>query len=560
MADNQRKSWVSHRQDQDRERSHATARGVSFLSLKWKPESSLAKMSSSVLSYDVVLLYPKTGLDLGGHTVAPPHSILSVAAPIHRSGYKVKIIDMRRDEMWREALRKSISRDTICIGISVMTGTQIHFALIMAAEARRLTDGRIPLVWGGHHPTILPEQTLKNEYVDIVVFGEGEITFHELVNALGSRKSLKDIDGIGYKNGSEIVLNSPRKLLDVDNLLPVPWDLIDVEQYINPDNYFLKNSLRTLDIGQTSRGCPYRCGFCCSSSVLHKKWRPMSIEHSMERILEPVRKFNLTGIWIRDDEFYVDHSRAFTICRELINSGQSVSWYATGTRVNDFNKASDEELGLLKRSGAAIMKFGAESGNNRILDLIQKGFHIEDTIKANLRCKKHGILPAYSFMIAFPTETFKEINNTIDFAFKLKVDNPQAQLETFAQYTAFPCTPMYDMALAYGLNPPDHLAGWIDWILDDYDFNGNQIPWFNKNERRYIGNISYMSILAFAIGNIAGGITSRQWHYAFSRLLCAFQKYYAFRLKNKSYKWLPELMLARYMRKKFFYRSTRTIR
>jgi radical SAM superfamily enzyme YgiQ (UPF0313 family) len=164
---------------------------------------------------DIVLLYPKTGLDIGGHTVAPPHSLLAVAAPVHREGYNVKIIDMRRDARWRETLRRSIGSDTICIGINTMTGTQIYFAMLMGQEARKITDGGIPIVWGGAHPTIVPEQTLENELVDIVVIGEGDITFLELVKALEHKRPLDTVKGIAFKNGKDILRTEERPLLDV---------------------------------------------------------------------------------------------------------------------------------------------------------------------------------------------------------------------------------------------------------------------------------------------------------------------------------------------------------
>ena len=508
---------------------------------------------------DIILMYPKTGLDIGGHTVAPPHSILAVAAPVQKAGYRVKIIDMRRDPSWAATLAQSLCSDTICIGISTMTGTQIYFALMMAEEARRLTDGRVPIVWGGPHPSILPEQTLQDERVDMVVVGEGEETFLELVEALEHHRPLDGILGLGYKDGGRIQVNPPRPLLDVNTLLPVPWELIDVEKYINPDNYFLKDSPRTLDIGQTSRGCPHRCGFCCASSILEKRWRPMTVERALEAILEPVRRFNLTGVWIRDDEFYVKNDRAFAICERIVNSPYDIRWYATGSRVDDFNRATDEQLELIKLSGGRIMKFGAESGNDRILDLIQKGFHVEDTLRANQRCKQHGIVPAYSLIIGFTTETIEEINNTIDFGFRLKRENPDAQLETFPTYTAFPGTPMYPLALEHGLRPPESLPGWIDWILDDYDMEGRQIPWFNARQRRWIGNICYMSILANAVDNIQGGIRNRFWRAMFKTVLGSLQGYYRFRLQHKMYKTVPELRIARYLRKKIFYRSTSMI-
>lgn len=510
---------------------------------------------------DIVLLYPKTGLDVGGHTVAPPHSLLAIAAPVHKAGYKVKIIDMRRNLQWRDALKNNVTKDTICIGISTMTGTQLYFALRMANEARQLTERwQTPIVWGGAHPSILPEQTLESEFVDIVVVGEGDETFLELVEALQYKLPLDNIKGIAFKGGWEVIKTAPRPLLDVNKLLPTPWELLKVEDYITPDNYFLKNSLRTLDIGQTSRGCPFKCGFCSSSSVLQKSWRAMTVERSLEVILEPVKKFNLTGVWIRDDEFYVNNSRAFEICEGLVKSKYRISWYATGSRVDSFNRASDEQLRLLKLSGGQIMKFGAESGCNRILDLIQKGIHTEDTIKANLKAKKHGIVPAYSFIVGFPTETFDEMNQTIDFAYRLQKDNPVAQLETFPTYTPFPGTPMWELALSQGLQPPQKLEDWVNWNMDDYDLEGRQIPWFNQRQRKWIGNISYMSILANAVKNVGKGIEGLFMRGVFLLGLAPMQWYYRFRLKNKWYKNMPELAIARYLRKNLFYRNEKNFR
>jgi anaerobic magnesium-protoporphyrin IX monomethyl ester cyclase len=509
---------------------------------------------------DIVFLYPKTGLDVGGHTVAPPHSILAVAAPVREAGYSVKIIDMRRDDNWRETVRQNIGSNTLCVGISTMTGTQLYFALLMAQESRELTKGKIPLVWGGPHPTILPEQTASHPLVDVVVYGEGEITFLELVRAIEHKQPWSAIKGLAYKEGREVIVTPPRPLLEMETLLPVPWELINVEDYICEDNYFLKNSPRTLDIGQTSRGCPHRCGFCCSSSILEKKWRAMSVKKSLERIMEPVRRFGLTGVWIRDDEFYVNNNRAFSICERVISEKEHIQWYATGSRVDDFNRFSDDQIKLIKLSGGRITKFGAESGSNRILDLIHKGFHVEDTLKANLRCKKHGIIPAYSLVVGFPTETFDEINQTIDFGFRLKKENPEAQLETFPTYTPFPCTPMWELALAHGLQPPDRLEGWVNWIMDEYDLEGKRVPWYTRRERKWIGNINYLSILGNAAKNVGSGIQHSGLRALFLGVLTPLQKYYSFRLRHKYYKRVPELALARYLRKKIFYRNEHNIR
>ena len=434
-----------------------------------------------------------------------------------------------------------------------MTGTQIYFAIKIANIIRKYTDRKIPIIWGGPHPSILPQQTLESQYADVVCIGEGDATFYNIVKAFQNNTPLSAIKGIGFKYDGKAVINPPAPLISMENLLPVPWELINVESYIHPDMY-LKNS-RVLDIGQTSRGCPFNCAFCCSASLRMRKWRAMSVEKSLKQIIEPVKRFNLDGIWIRDDEFYIDRERAGKICGGLIRENLNIRWYTSGTRVDVFNKASDEQTASLKRSGAYVLKFGAESGTNRILKLINKGITFEETLIANLKAKKHGIIPAFALMIGFPTETFEEINNTIDLFFRLKKDNPKAQFETMTIYTALPGTPMYDLALKHGLNPPSNLEGWINWNFDEYDFPGEKIPWFSAEDREQLGNISYMNILANALPNAIDSIPNIFARRFLKVLYTPISAYYRFRLKHKLYGFSPDLVLIRYLRGKIFYRN-----
>lgn len=510
-------------------------------------------MSNNLKKTDIILIYPKTGMDIGP-TIAPPHSVLSIASPLNKAGYKIKIIDQRVDPDWKINLEEEIKKKPICVGISTMTGTQIFFALEAAKIVRKISSFEIPIIWGGPHPSILPEQTLKSQYVDIVCVGEGELTFEELVNNLHVNKPLKDVKGILYKISDRVFMNEPRPLMDIETLLPVPWELINVEDYIHPDMY-LKNSPRTLDIGQTSRGCPFNCGFCNSATLRQRKWRSMSIEKSLTTILEPIKKFNLTGIWIRDDEFYINTERVIKICEGIINSGLKIKWYTSGTRIDLFNKSSDELLSLLKRSGAYTLKFGAESGSNRILNLMNKGIDRESTLKSNLKAKNHNIIPAFALMIGFPTETFKEINETIDMAFELKKNNPAVQMETIAVYTALPSTPLFEIALKYGLKPPEKLENWINWNFDEYDIKGERIPWFNKKERIMIGNISYMSMLSNAIINLVEALTNKYLKFVLKKVVILVVVFYRFRLKHKLYYFAPDLLIIKFLREKIFYKD-----
>lgn len=495
---------------------------------------------------DVLLIYPKTGMDFAS-TVAPPHSLLAIAAPIHKKGYKVKIIDQRVNFNWRQEATEILKSKPICVGISCMTGTQIHFAIEAAKLVRSVTDGSIPVVWGGPHPSTVPQQTLESEHVDIMCVGEADYTFLELVEALQSKRPLSEVAGIGYKEAGKPKFTSPRPLMDVEQLLPVQWELIDVDAYIHPDMY-LKESNRTLDIGQTSRGCPFLCGFCSSAAIRQRKWRAMTVERSLEAIVEPVKRFKLNGIWIRDDEFYINKERAAKICAGMIDAGLKICWYTSGTRVDVFNKSTDEQIGLLKKSGAYVLKFGAESGSNRILKLMNKGITREDTIKCNLRCKAHGIIPVFALMMGFPTETFEEINETLDLATQLKRDYPQAQFETMSPYTALPGTPMFDLSVQMGLKQPDSLEGWSRWSFEEYDWEGRKLPWYSYSDRMRIGNLVYISILANGFPNALDGIKNEYLRVTLRNLFKPLIGFFRYRFRSKRYNFAPELVLARLIR------------
>ncbi len=486
---------------------------------------------------DIILIYPRTGMDIGS-SVAPPHNLLCVAAPLEKAGYKVRIIDQRVDLVWRLNLSLALNTKPIFVGIPTMTGTQVKFAMGIARIVRN--KGNTPIVWGGPHPTLLPEQILESGLADHVCVGEVDETIGGIAEDISRGKA-------------NPIIKSP--LPDMEKLLPTPWHLIDVEKYIHSDIY-LKGG-RNLDIGQTSRGCPFSCGFCSSASIRNRKWRAMSSEKSLAMIGEAIVKFNLNGFWLRDDEFYIDQKRAAGIAEGLIPF--DVKYYTSGTRVDVFNKTPEEQVELYKRSGAHTLKFGAESGSNRILKLIGKGITKEETLKANLKAKRHGITPAFALMLGFPTETFAEMEETIDMAKQIRKDNPQVQFETMATYTALPGTPMWAIAQSYGLKPPKELEEWADWNFDEYDLGGKRIPWFNRQERQAIGNLCYLSMLSNAVPNVIDSL-SPIMSKALKVGYAIPHKYFQWRFFGKHYRYSWELNMIRKLRQRLFYNGHKVLR
>lgn len=488
---------------------------------------------------DIVLVYPKSGVDFGA-SVAPPFSLLTIAAPVHQRGLKVKIIDQRVDKEWSAHLKQALKDNPVCCGISTMTGKQIYFGLEAAKVIRAETKGDCPIVWGGVHPTLLPEQALKNPNVDIVCVGEGEETFSDLVEVLRERRPLSAVKGIAFLDKGKFIYTGARPLVDIEKALSTTWDLINAEAYIHP-HPFISEAKRVLDIGQTSRGCPYQCTFCYHSVLSRNSWRAMSSQKSLKMIREDVSRFKLDGVWLRDDEFFLDMKRVQEICEGMIEL--KVPLYTSGARVNDILRASYEQLKLIKQSGMSIMRFGAESGSNRILKYLKKNQTVEQILEVNQRCREAGIKPIYSLMCGMPTETFEEVNQTLDLFFRLQKENPEASLTSISQFLSFPGTAIHDTALGMGLKPPQRLEDWADWSNTGTDFEGKQRPWLCKRERIWLGNLSYLSNIAYSGSSIFSTIENKPMNGLVNLGLKLLSAYFKWRLKNKRYHFVPELPL-----------------
>jgi len=494
---------------------------------------------------DVLMVYPKTGFDVEG-AIAPPFALLTVAAPLQNEGYKVKIIDQRVDTSWKSKLINELKKNPLYVATTSMSGTQIRFALQISKIVKKCAK-EIPVVWGGTHSTILPEQTLENPNIDVVVNGEGELTVLELTKAIEKNKSIKDIKGIHFKRKDSSQINTgPRPFMNMDNMLPTPWELVNPRDYIYKD-FYMRDVKRTMDIGQTSRGCPYRCGYCCSAFI-RKHWRPMSAKKAIERIVDDVRRFKLDSIWLRDDNFFANLKRAKEICQGMIDNKLDIKWYTSGTRADAINRMTHEQITTFKKAGAEVFKIGAESGSDRILKLINKECTVKELHMANMKSKKYDIIPAMSFMGGFPTETYGELMQTIDCMIKVKKDNPAAQVESMCIFTAYPKTRIWPLALKHGLKPPKKLEGWAEWGF--HDFNEKRNPWLTAAERRRLGNITYISTLACVVNNLTNSIKNPVKRALTKSIVKPVSSYYEWRFNHKLFNWLPELTLIRLIRHK----------
>ncbi|MFL7807179.1 MAG: radical SAM protein [Anaerolineae bacterium] len=379
---------------------------------------------------DVILVYPRTLWDIKNVTTRLPLAALYIGSLLQEHGFSVQVIDQRTDDRWPNTLRTSLggasSAAPLWVGISSMTGRQIHWGLQAARMVREVRPD-LPIVWGGVHPTILPAQTLAHPLVDLVAVGEGEQTALELSRLLRDGEgSLGGIDGLVWTRETpdgtiEAVHNAPRRYTPMDELPLLDYSLVDVEQYILAE----VPGERSLQI-TTSRGCPMRCGYCYLTVVPDgRRYRAESPERTVDRIERMMELYALNAIHIIDDEFFTQRKRARRVCELLLERGIELT-LRTNCRIDYVDRMDADDLLLFRRAGFKHLYLGAESGNDRVLALIDKGITRAQIERANLKLAEAGIAPKFSFMGGFPSETIAEVKDTIRLMAQLVRDNPDA--------------------------------------------------------------------------------------------------------------------------------------
>lgn len=434
---------------------------------------------------DIILVQPKAGpLETLG--IRLPIGVLTVAAIPFLKGYKIKIIDQRLDDHWKNTLKQELKTNPICVGITSMTGKQIKYAL-EASEIVK-TNSDVPVVWGGVHATLLPEQTLKNPVIDFIVTYEGDYSFTDLIYALEKGKDYSKIKGICYKKKGKFVQNPKRKtIINLDELPDLPYELVDMSKYTS-----LNIEGKSIDF-VSSRGCPHRCSFCYNLYFNQAKWRALSAEETVKRITRLVEDYGIKTIYFQDDNFCVNIKRLEKILIQIIKQKLDINWGTLGLRIDTAKRMDTRFLRLMEKSGCVNLDIGAESGDQKILSMIDKGINIPDIISVNRKFRKYPFVLKYSFIVGIPTETRKQRISSIKLATKLTKENKKAYTP-FSVYTPCPKTPLYEKALEHGFEPPDKLEDWSKFNYNEWHFNFKS--WLTRKEINELWSIAFTSYFA----------------------------------------------------------------
>lgn len=336
---------------------------------------------------------------------------------------------------WKEVKRVISQSSPDMVGVAVTTGG--YGSALNVARLVKDYDPDVPVVFGGPHPTILPEKTVKNREVDYVVRGEGEITFLELVRNYDSGK-MDGCLGITFEREGKVIHNSDRPLIrDLDSLpFPARHLLLNRNEYASSDFGSLF----------TSRGCPFSCIFCASHKIWGRRVRYRSANNVIDEVKSVYEAFDTRNFRFEDDNFTLNRKRLEEICNLLIKEKLDISWYCE-TRVDLIN---EEIVKKMKKAGCTSVSIGVESGDPQTLRKIKKAITLEQVYKATHILKENNIFLAAFFMVGFPWERKEEILRTVSLMKDIDPD-----LAVYSIATPYPGTELFDMSEAEGLIPAD---------------------------------------------------------------------------------------------------------
>lgn len=423
----------------------------------------------------ILLVQPKVGSwEFIQRTPMLPLALLSIATYLDKD-YDIRIIDQRLDSAWATTLKKELEGDVVCVGVTTMTGPQIGHALTASKIVKETSN--VPVVWGGIHPSIMPEQTISHPLIDIIVAGEGEIAFRDLVHALDKGAGYGEIKGMWTLKGGKPFGSMAEAIQDINDFPMLPYHLVRLSDYIGFD----RNGSKKFPV-KTSRGCPYRCTFCHQTSNYRKKWRSFEPSRVLDELVMLKNKYGIRHFQILDDNFFVDSQRAHEILRMVADKKwKDTVFTINGTRVTDIIRLKEETLRLLASVGCHELQVGLESGSQRVLDHMKKDITLSQVFEANARLKKYKIPRYYELVSGFRDETMEDMAETARVILKLSEDDPDVFFSPLECLTPYPGTEVYGQAVEAGMKFPTSLEGW-----SRYQWDRVQLPWLEKRRKKVL--------------------------------------------------------------------------
>lgn len=365
-----------------------------------------------------------------------------IAEVLLESGHYVTVLDINTYKWNKDEVQARIaSSDFDIAGITALI-TQYPYVKWLTKAIKRLNASARIIVGGGLASSI-PQMLLDQTDADIAVIGEGESTSKEVIKPIEANEPLKDVAGIQFKENNRIYQTAPRDLIGNLDKIPFPArNLFPMERYLQSSVFSLRaafdSSARTTNL-ITSRGCPYGCVYCYHG-IFGRKFRARSPDNIIEEIKQLQKEYRVNSIYFDDDTFVIDRERVISFCGKLISEDLGISWACNGRA----NLMDEELLKKMKSTGCKVLSYGIESGNQKILDALNRKTTVEQGKRAIELTWKAGIVPRAYLMIGMFGETRETIQDTVNFCRELKVG------QGLGYITLFPGTPLLRRAMVAG--------------------------------------------------------------------------------------------------------------
>ena len=279
------------------------------------------------------------------------------------------------------------------VGLTFMT-PQTDFAYELSKLVKENCKETL-VVHGGVHATAKPQESLSN-YADYCVVGEGEVTFAELVDFIDRGEEITDVKGLVYKNRDAIIFTGSRPFIENLDSIPYPaWNLLPLDRYTENIHVKIGKALPVM----SSRGCPYDCSFCATPGFWRREVRYRSVKNVVGELKDDISKYHINKFHFYDDIFILNYERTKEVCNEMIAQGLDIEWVCLA-RADIINNHPDI-LDLLRDSGCRGVEIGVESGDQQVLDKVNKKQTLEDVRRAFEHMKRSGLEVATLQLMTF---------------------------------------------------------------------------------------------------------------------------------------------------------------
>ena len=338
----------------------------------------------------------------------------------------------------------------------------------------------------GAHFNVLAKEALENfPALDIAIMGEAELTLEEILPG----KEYKDILGITYRCGADIVSNERRPFNNELDKLPYPArDLVDNNIYRRPDTNEVQAVIKV------SRGCPFHCFFCLATPVSGAKVRYRSAENIIGEIRECYEKYGIKNFIFWSDIFNLDKEWVHNLCDAIIESGLKIT-FSTNSRADT---ADSGTIDLMKKAGCKLVSIGIESGSQLMLDKMGKKITLNDIKNTVSLFKKKGIKVYAYYVLGLPWESEETARETIEFSKKLNT-----HFVSYYTATALCGSRFYDYVKEHNLGDLNYDMPYFYPSVNTHHLTKERVFELHKKAvREYYIRIPYILMMLFGISNL----------------------------------------------------------